>query len=191
MNLGTTSGWYNFPFEERFKILGCAMNRQGKSNDAIEERMQTADQAFRKDMLICKRKDVSWKIKCQRQVDHVYVVFAFGSEKLFVERTDVGEDQRMGNQDSVTRVPFQTTPKRNMGHLPIQERVTWPGRDGYRCACLSCMKELQKVCGEPWDGLVTKNSNAVSLKVEKDEMVALHTNRHDGTGSRKSYEMEP
>ena len=27
-----------------------------------------------------KSKDVPWKIKCQRLVDHVYAVFAFGSE---------------------------------------------------------------------------------------------------------------
>ena len=29
-----------------FKILGCAMNRQGKTYDAVEERMQSANKAF-------------------------------------------------------------------------------------------------------------------------------------------------
>ena len=57
------------------------------------------------------------------------------------------------------------------------------------------MKELQKVCGEPWDGHVTKNpmqwfTPEKSLLVEKYEMVELLTNRNDGTGSRKSYKME-
>ena len=35
MNLGTSSGCYTFPFEDTFKILGCAMNRQGKTHDAV------------------------------------------------------------------------------------------------------------------------------------------------------------
>ena len=46
MNLGTTPGCYKFHFEEKFKILGYALNRQGKSHDAIEERMQSAKKAF-------------------------------------------------------------------------------------------------------------------------------------------------
>ena len=79
MNLGTSSGCYKFP---KFKILECALNRQGKSHDAIEEKMQTAKKAFRKDIQMYKCKHVPWKVKCQRLVDHVYAVFAFGSENL-------------------------------------------------------------------------------------------------------------
>ena len=41
MTIYTSSGCHKFPFEEKFKILGYAMNRQGKSHDAIEERMQS------------------------------------------------------------------------------------------------------------------------------------------------------
>ena len=58
------------------------MKRQGKSRDAVEERMQSASKAFWKDILIYKSKDVPWKVKCQRLVDHVCAVFAFGSENL-------------------------------------------------------------------------------------------------------------
>ena len=65
----STSGCYTFPFEDTFKILGCAMNRQGKTHDAIEERMQWANKAFGKDILIYTSKDVPWKVKCQRLVD--------------------------------------------------------------------------------------------------------------------------
>ena len=78
MNLGTTAGCHKFTFEEKFKILGYAMNRQGKSQDAIEERMQSTNRAFSKDSMIYRSKDVPWKVKCQRLVDHVYAVFAFG-----------------------------------------------------------------------------------------------------------------
>ena len=38
--LGTT-GCDKFPLEDTFKMLGCAVNRQGETCDAVEERMQT------------------------------------------------------------------------------------------------------------------------------------------------------
>ena len=68
------------PCEDKFKILGCAMNRQGKTFDAVEERMQSADKAIWKDILIYRSKDVPWKTTCQRLVDHVYAFFAFDIE---------------------------------------------------------------------------------------------------------------
>ena len=66
--------------EEKFKILGCAMNRQGKSLDAVDERLQSANKGFWRDILVYKSNDVPWRIKCGRLVDHVYSVFSFGSE---------------------------------------------------------------------------------------------------------------
>ena len=70
---GTSKGCYKFRFEEEFKILGCMMNRQGKTCGAVEERMQSANEAFSwKDIKICKSKDIPWRITCQRLVDHVY-----------------------------------------------------------------------------------------------------------------------
>ena len=42
--------------------------------------MQSANKAFWKDILIYNSKDVPWKIKCQRLVDHVCAIFASGSE---------------------------------------------------------------------------------------------------------------
>ena len=73
MILGTSEGCYIFPFEDEFRILGCVMNRQGKSHDAIEETMQSANKAFWKDIMMYKSKDVPWRIKCQRLVDHVHL----------------------------------------------------------------------------------------------------------------------
>ena len=63
MILRTTAGCHKLSFKEMFKTLGYAMNRQGKSHDAIEERMQTANKAFWKDILMYKSKDVPWKVK--------------------------------------------------------------------------------------------------------------------------------
>ena len=62
MILGTSMGCYKFSFEDTFKILERTPNRQGKSCDAEEERMQSANKAFWKDSVIYKRKDVPWKV---------------------------------------------------------------------------------------------------------------------------------
>ena len=43
--------------EENFKILGCVMNRRGKTLDANEERMQSANKACWKDFKIHNNKD--------------------------------------------------------------------------------------------------------------------------------------
>ena len=80
MILGTSKGCYKFSFEDEFKILGCVLNRPGKTCNAVEERMQSANKAFKKDIKISKSKDVLWRVKCQRLVDQVFAVFSFGSE---------------------------------------------------------------------------------------------------------------
>ena len=54
--IATNGLMYRFLLKEKFKILGCAMNRQGKSLDAIEERMQSANKVFWWDILVCKRR---------------------------------------------------------------------------------------------------------------------------------------
>ena len=57
---------HTLPFEDKFKILGCVMNRQGKTLDASEERMQSANDTFWRDILVYKSGDVPWRIKCRR-----------------------------------------------------------------------------------------------------------------------------
>ena len=71
MILGTSKGCYKFPFEDEFGVLGCALNRQGKTCEAEEERMQSANKSFWKDIMTFKSKDAPWRVKCQRLVDHV------------------------------------------------------------------------------------------------------------------------
>ena len=67
------------------------MNRQGKTCEAVEERMQSADKAFWKDFMIHKSKDVPWRIKCLRLVDHMCAVFSFGSENLSWTQQTLGK----------------------------------------------------------------------------------------------------
>ena len=46
MILGSSKACVKFPFEDEFRILGCMMNRQGKTCDAVEERVQSANKVF-------------------------------------------------------------------------------------------------------------------------------------------------
>ena len=56
--LGTSTGCYKCPFEDTFKILGRAMNRQRKTCGAGDERLTSANKTFWKDILLNKSKDV-------------------------------------------------------------------------------------------------------------------------------------
>ena len=60
--VATNGLMYKFTCEEKIEILGCAMNRQGKTLDAIEERMQSANKASWRDILVYRSKDVPWRI---------------------------------------------------------------------------------------------------------------------------------
>ena len=99
MILGTSTGCYKFPFEDDFRIFGCMMNRQGKTCDTVEERMQSANKALCKDIKIYESKDVPWRIECQRLVDHVYAVFSLRKRNLVVDTADIGKMKGWENND--------------------------------------------------------------------------------------------
>ena len=46
LSINTKTGRHRFPFEEKFKIFGCTMNRLGKTHERLEERMQSANKAW-------------------------------------------------------------------------------------------------------------------------------------------------
>ena len=81
--------------------------------------MRLANKAFSKDILIYKSKDVPWKVKCQRLVDHVNAVFAFGSENWSwtiqsLERTTGRETKTMLRLFRFKRRGSTTTQRRAM-----------------------------------------------------------------------------
>ena len=80
LSINTKTGRHKFSFEENFKILGCTMNRQGKTHECLEERMQCANKAWWKDVKIHRSIDVPWRVECSRMVEHVYSACCFGSE---------------------------------------------------------------------------------------------------------------
>ena len=77
LSMGTKTRSRRFPVEEKFKILGFTMNRQGKTHECLEERMQSANKAWWRDGKIYRSKDVPWRVKCGEMVEHVYSVFVF------------------------------------------------------------------------------------------------------------------
>ena len=103
----TRSGRHRFPFEEKFKILGCTMNRQGKAHEGIEERMQSAKKNFVDDVKIYRSKDVPWRVESRRMVEHALSVFCFGSEKLVLDPENSRQDQRMGNNGDDSSITLQ------------------------------------------------------------------------------------
>ena len=52
LSINTKTGRHRFTFEEEFKILGCTAKRQGKTHDCLEEKMQSADTAWWRDVKV-------------------------------------------------------------------------------------------------------------------------------------------
>ena len=88
---------------------GVCYESSRETNDATEGRMQSANKAFWKDILIFTSKDVPWKVKCQRLVDHVNAVFASGSENCFWTMRTKKKIKRWETKTLITLVPFQKT----------------------------------------------------------------------------------
>ena len=96
--------------------------------------MQSANKAFWKDILIHKCKHVPWKVKCQRLVDHVHAVFAFGSEDLLwtietMERNKVWETKTMLRLFRFKRHKEETWVN-NQSHKNVQYGQEDMGTDG-------------------------------------------------------------
>ena len=68
------------PFEKSFRILGYSFNQAWKTQDCLEERMQSANKVWRRDAKIDRSRDVPWRVKCRRMMDHVCCVVCFGSK---------------------------------------------------------------------------------------------------------------
>ena len=100
------------------------------------ERMQSANKAFWKDSVIFKSKDVPWRVKCQRLVDHVYAVFAFGSEHWSWTKQTM-EKFKGKETKTMTRLFRLKDEKKRRVLTTIRERVWWLGRYGYRWLALS------------------------------------------------------
>ena len=184
MNLGTTSGCYKFSFEEEFKILGYAMNRQGKSHDDIEERLHSASKTFWKAILIYKSEDVPWKVKCQRLDDHVCAVFTYGSENWSWTTNTL--DRIKGWENKTMLRPFRIKRHKEGTLVDYYTRTCNMARKIWMRMGLPFLCE--RIAESTWRAMgwaCVEKSNAVNyslkkgLQMEKDEMMARTANRND------------
>ena len=127
MSIDTKTGRHRFLFEEHFKILGCTMNRQRKTHECQEERMQCANKAWRKEVKIYRSKDVPCRVKCRRMVEHVFCAFCFGSENWSWSHATLDRTKRWATK-SISR-PFR---------FRIEEDKTWS--DYYTRTCIIARK---------------------------------------------------
>ena len=80
-------GPHKFPFEKSFFLLkkksrdASSVPREKKAK-SLEEKMQSANKAWWREVKIYQRKVVPWRIEMQKMVDQVYSVFCFGSENI-------------------------------------------------------------------------------------------------------------
>ena len=102
ISIETKTGCHRFPFEELFKILGCTMNRQA------------ANKAWWRDAKIYRSKDVSWRERCRRMVEHVCNVFCLGNENW------------SGSRATMDRIrKWETKAMRRVFRFKKEEDETW------------------------------------------------------------------
>ena len=94
-------------FEQKPNILGCTSNWQGKADEGIEERMQSANKAWWKDVKTYRSKDVPWRVKCRRMAEHVYSVFCSGSEKWSWTQKTLKQNLKMRNKVDESSISLQ------------------------------------------------------------------------------------
>ena len=127
------------------------------------------------DILVFKSKDVPWKIKCQRLVDHVHAVFTFGSEKLVVDHTDDGKDQRW---ETKTMRLFRFKRQKEETWVDYNTRTCTVARKIRIQMCLPFLQEkIAEIMWRAMGWVCDGKGNTV-------EMVAQLADKNDGRRSR-------
>ena len=103
ITIGTRTGQHCVRFKKNFKILGYTFNQAGQTQDYVEERMQSANKAWWRDVTIYRSKDVPWRAKCRRKVEHVKSVFCFGSENWSWSQAIFDRNIKGGKQKAMRR----------------------------------------------------------------------------------------
>ena len=166
--------------------MGNAMNRQGKSHDDIEGRLQSASKTFWKAILIYKSEDVPWKVKCQRLDDHVYAVFTYGSENWSWPTQTL--DRTKGWKPRQMLRPFRIKRHKEGTLVDYHTRTCNVARKIWIQMGLPFL--FERIAESTWRAMgwaCNEKSNAVNnslkkgLLIKKHEMMARPANRNDGT----------
>ena len=106
--MGTKTRSQRFPFEDKFKILGFTMNRQGKTHKCLEERMQSANKAWWRDGKIYRSKGRTVESEVRRDGGTcLQRLFFFGRMKIVLEPENPRQNQRIGIKGDVSLISFQ------------------------------------------------------------------------------------
>ena len=71
MKSWTRTRLHKLPFEKKFKILGHTFDQARRTQDSLEERMQSENTAWWRDVKSYRSNDVPWRIKCRRMVEQI------------------------------------------------------------------------------------------------------------------------
>ena len=105
--------------------------------------MEAANKAWWRDTKIYRSKDVSWRERCRRMVEHVCNVYCLGNENW------------CGSRATMDRIrKWETKAMRWVFRFKKEEDETWAN-------CCARAARAPKACGEQWDGSVMKKPNAV------------------------------
>ena len=124
--------WGTNSLEEKFKILGCAMNRQGNTLDATVGQNAVCQQSLL---------EGHFGLQEQRYVveDQVYKIggacvfrLLFREWKVVLDHSDNGQNQEVGQKAHDAPVPLQYRDGWNMGSSTVQDAAKRPERFGYR-----------------------------------------------------------
>ena len=77
VTIRTRTGMHTLPSEKKLEILEYTFNQA--------RRLQSANKAWWRDVKIHRSKDVPWRKKRRRMLEHVYCVFCFWERKLVLE----------------------------------------------------------------------------------------------------------
>ena len=70
--------------------------------------MQNANKAWWRDVKIYRSKDVPWRVKCRRMMEHVYSVFCFGSENWSWSRATLDRIDGWGDKGDEAGISIKT-----------------------------------------------------------------------------------
>ena len=94
----TRTGRHIIPFDTGDKILDYSFNQAGKTQDCVEERMQNANKAWWRSAMICRSKDVPWRVKCRSICGTRPQCILLWEREPVLESSHFGQNYGMGNR---------------------------------------------------------------------------------------------
>ena len=112
--------------------------------------------------IIYRSKEVPWRIKCRRLVDHVYSVFSFGSDNW--SWTSLTKDKIKRWETKMMMRLFRFKRVKEETWVEFRTRCCKEARKIWiKMGLPLSVQLLLKACGELWDGCVIRDPMLASL----------------------------